>query len=259
MATSHNSPRTSSKRGLDLKNEGNDLFKKRRFHGALRCYSAGISVVTQSDVIDEELLATLLSNRSGCYYEMGDYGELICYCGKWKLWMFYTHLSYPRLDIIYYCKILLDNAVKEAKKCTQLLMESVGKKIKAAHDKDETFPQDQGVKMPPLVWKNMYRMARALHFQNADVSEVMLTLKMMENQLEEADEYRIMARKMREQLEYYANMPSKNKAFQPSMLRARFQSPYVEYYGFGECNLGTVVDAAAIYFSQLYLPIHRSR
>lgn len=132
---------------------------------------------------------------------------------------------------------MLDNAVKEAKKCTQLLMESVGKKIKAAHDKDETFPQDQGVKMPPLVSKNMYRMARALHFQNADVSEVMLTLKMMEIQLEEADEYRIMARKMTEQLEYYANMPSKNKAFQPTMLRARFQSPYVEYYGFGECNL----------------------
>ncbi len=60
------------KSGLDLKNEGNAHFMKHRFNDALSCYSEGIAVVTQAD---EDLEATLYSNRSGCYYEMGDYGK----------------------------------------------------------------------------------------------------------------------------------------------------------------------------------------
>lgn len=61
------------KSGLDLKNEGNAHFIKRHFHEALACYSEGIAVVTK----DDDLEATLYSNMSGCYFEMGDYGKLL--------------------------------------------------------------------------------------------------------------------------------------------------------------------------------------
>jgi hypothetical protein len=60
--------------GLDFKNEGNEFFQKRDFVKAVRCYTQGIDVVAKSNVMDDELHATLLSNRSGCYYEMGNYG-----------------------------------------------------------------------------------------------------------------------------------------------------------------------------------------
>ena len=74
---------------LDLKNEGNSHFIKRRFTEALSCYTEGISIcksiaespknVTElDDDSNDELEATLYSNRSGCYYEMGDYGMLCC-------------------------------------------------------------------------------------------------------------------------------------------------------------------------------------
>lgn len=68
------------KNGLELKNEGNAHFVKRRFVEALSKYSEGISVVTQKaddDDVDKDLEAILLSNRSSCYYEMGDYGKLL--------------------------------------------------------------------------------------------------------------------------------------------------------------------------------------
>jgi flavin reductase (DIM6/NTAB) family NADH-FMN oxidoreductase RutF len=62
------------KTGLDLKNEGNSHFMKRRFTEALACYSEGIAVVTTTQA-EDDLEVTLYSNRSGCYYEMGDYGK----------------------------------------------------------------------------------------------------------------------------------------------------------------------------------------
>jgi len=58
------------KSGLELKNEGNAHFLKRRFDEALACYSEGIAVVAK----DDDLEATLYSNMSSCYFEMGDYG-----------------------------------------------------------------------------------------------------------------------------------------------------------------------------------------
>ena len=63
------------KSGLDLKNEGNGYFMKRQFDDALACYSEGIKVVTHDD---DDLKATLYSNMSSCYFEMGDYGKR-CY------------------------------------------------------------------------------------------------------------------------------------------------------------------------------------
>jgi len=181
------------KSGLDLKNEGNAHFMKRRFNDALSCYSEGIAVVTQAD---EDLEATLYSNRSGCYYEMGDY----------------------------------ENSAADARKCPQLLMGSMAMKIKEAHDRGES---GKDIKMPPLVWKNMYRLARSLHFGDAEDAEVHYPLNLIEQQLEESGEYGPMAAKMREQLNYYLRMPSNNEKFEPSLLRASFQNPYVEYYNFG--------------------------
>jgi hypothetical protein len=64
------------KTGLDLKNDGNSHFMKRRFTEALACYSEGIAVVTTTQAEDDDdLEVTLYSNRSGCYYEMGDYSK----------------------------------------------------------------------------------------------------------------------------------------------------------------------------------------
>ena len=77
MASSTNavvSPTDMKKTGLDLKNDGNSHFMKRRFTEALACYSEGIAVVTAKQA-DDDLEVTLYSNRSGCYYEMGDYGK----------------------------------------------------------------------------------------------------------------------------------------------------------------------------------------
>ena len=80
---------------LDLKNEGNSHFVKRLFTEALECYTKGIEICSCSDnttspknvtseitdvICNEELEATLYSNRSGCYYEMGDYGTLCMIC-----------------------------------------------------------------------------------------------------------------------------------------------------------------------------------
>jgi hypothetical protein len=80
MASSTNavvSPTADMKKtGLDLKNDGNSHFMKRRFTEALACYSEGIAVVTAKQADDHaDLEVTLYSNRSGCYYEMGDYGK----------------------------------------------------------------------------------------------------------------------------------------------------------------------------------------
>ena len=87
--------------------------------------------------------------------------------------------------------------------------------------------------MPPLLWKNTYRLARSLHFSNADDAEVQRTLRLIEQQMEESGEYGSMAVKMMEQLNYYLRRPPKNKMFEPSLLRASFQHPYIEYYNFG--------------------------
>ena len=57
---------------LDHKNAGNDHFVKRRFGPALECYTEALSVVCDED----PLRAVLLSNRSSCYYEIGNYGEI---------------------------------------------------------------------------------------------------------------------------------------------------------------------------------------
>ena len=93
---------TPIKSALDLKNEGNAHFTKRHFAEALACYSEGISIVSKNgdggnigvnvndenaenhvkQQHDDDLEATLFSNRSGCYYEMGDYGEHIASLGN---------------------------------------------------------------------------------------------------------------------------------------------------------------------------------
>ena len=70
--TSVLSSTVDKKDALDLKNDGNAHFKKRRFDEALACYSEGIAVVAHDE---DDLEATLYSNISSCYFEMGDYGK----------------------------------------------------------------------------------------------------------------------------------------------------------------------------------------
>ena len=64
---------------LSLKNKGNAFFSKRKFRQAAASYSEGIcGLVLQKNKRDEDatiLAAVLLSNRSSCRYEIGEYGK----------------------------------------------------------------------------------------------------------------------------------------------------------------------------------------
>ena len=105
----------------------------------------------------------------------------------------------------------------------------MGRKIGAAHDRGESH---EDIKLSPLAWKNLYRVARAKHFGNAADAEVHYPLHVIE-EAKDSGEYGPMASKMRGQLNYYRDMPSSNEKFEPSLLRASFQDPYIEYYNFG--------------------------
>ena len=135
-----------------------------------------------------------------------------------------VHLYSPH--IVDQLTFTVENSAAYARKCSALLMESMAVKIKAAQDKGKD------IKMPPLAWKNTYRIARAKHFGNAPDAEVLNALHLIEK-TEDSGEYGSMAAKMREQLNYYGDMPSSNEEFEPSLLRASFQNPYIEYYNFG--------------------------
>jgi len=132
----------------------------------------------------------------------------------------YLLLILTRLPSTYYFHGIVENSAADARKCSQLL-----------NDGSES---GKDIKMLPLIfWKNIYRLARSLHFSNADDAEVHRPLRLIEQHMEESGEYGSMAARMREQLNYYLRMPPKNKTFEPSLLRASFQNPYVEYYNFG--------------------------
>jgi hypothetical protein len=117
-------------------------------------------------------------------------------------------------------------------------MESNGRSVSADSNREVEAPAQDQMKLPPLFYKNLYRAARALHYDNADSNKVINALQeLLEISIEEdAGEYRNMAAKLKEQLNYYLQMPPKNDMFQPSLLRASFQNPYVEYYPFGMCD-----------------------
>ena len=95
-------------------------------------------------------------------------------------------------------------------------------KIKAAHDRGEP---GKDIKMPPLVWKNMYRLARSLHFGNAEDAEVHYPLHLIEKKLEESREYGPMATKMREQLNYYLVCLRTTKSLNHHCYVLRFKTP----------------------------------
>ena len=126
-----------------------------------------------------------------------------------------------------------ENSAIDARKAVQLLMEAMGRKIKSAHDRGEVVDSDD-IKLPIMSYKNMFRLARALHFSNAGDSEVHYALHMLEKLRDENEEYATKATKMRENLNYYQrNGTSSNSDYEPSLLRASFQDPVVEYYNFG--------------------------
>ena len=77
-------------------------------------------------------------------------------------------------------------------------MEAMERTIKSAHDSGEVVDSDD-IKLPIMSYKNMFRLARALHFSNAEDSEVHYALHMLEKLRDENEEYaRTKATKMRE-------------------------------------------------------------
>lgn len=219
---------SSIKSGLDFKNEGNELFQKRQFASALRSYTSGIEILTkQGSREDKDLEATLFSNRSGCYYEMGQYGEWFFDCGIFIC--SYHHLL--TLFLKQQLKLGIENAAKDGKTCVQILTEP--------SDTDEAAAKDRDAKTGPLLLKNLDRVARALYFSNADETDISDVLKMMEDRSEENDEFKAKAKKMREQLRRYSSLPLNDNEFKPLLLRASLQDPVVEYFHFGE-NINNV-------------------
>ena len=65
---------------LRLKNDGNALFAECKFREAVACYMEGLLLTEGGEGEDLDLRAVLLSNRSGAYYEMGDYGKRLASC-----------------------------------------------------------------------------------------------------------------------------------------------------------------------------------
>ena len=106
----------------------------------------------------------------------------------------------------------LENAIADAKACLQILNTNSDS---------------------PLILKNLYRLARALYFNDAPIPEIQKVLDQMEGK--ESEEYNAKVAEIREQLDYYSNLPGKNEKYRPFLLRSKLQDPYVEYYNFGEC------------------------
>ena len=126
---------------------------------------------------------------------------------------------------------IIENSAIDARKAVHLCMEIMGRKIASAHERGDVGAD---ITLPSISYKNMYRLARALHFSNADDSEVHYALHLLEKR-DENEEFASKATKLRENLNYYRGMSTSNENtdYEPSLLRASFQDPVVEYYNFG--------------------------
>jgi hypothetical protein len=126
----------------------------------------------------------------------------------------------------------IENAAIDARKAVQLCMEIMARKIGSVHERGDVGTD---ITLPPISYKNMYRLARALHFSNADDSEVHYALHLLEEKRGENEEFASKATKLRENLNYYRGISTSNENsdYEPSLLRASFQDPVVEYYNFG--------------------------
>eukprot|EP00578_Thalassiosira_sp_NH16_P030003 CAMPEP_0181080430 /NCGR_PEP_ID=MMETSP1071-20121207/2563_1 /TAXON_ID=35127 /ORGANISM="Thalassiosira sp., Strain NH16" /LENGTH=1044 /DNA_ID=CAMNT_0023161907 /DNA_START=65 /DNA_END=3199 /DNA_ORIENTATION=- len=188
---------------LRLKNDGNALFAECKFREAVACYTEGLLLTEGGEGEDLDLRAVLLSNRSGAYYEMGDY----------------------------------EKSSEDGRACCALLMEIEGKKFATAHEAGDAIVPPT---LPPLHWKNLWRIARSLHFSgSSNPGEIHFVLNFLESESEEGNAFSAKASEMRGHLMYYQNIINNDDGatpgakFEPSPIRASLQDPYYEYYNFG--------------------------
>ena len=66
------------------KNEGNDEYKRKKFHSAINIYTEGIKVNCK----DKELNAKLYSNRAAAHFNLGEKLQLVVFfCLLKGIWM----------------------------------------------------------------------------------------------------------------------------------------------------------------------------
>eukprot|EP00956_Cyclotella_meneghiniana_P011508 scaffold16164_cov23-Cyclotella_meneghiniana.AAC.1 len=111
----------------------------------------------------------------------------------------------------------IESAVNDAKECIRL--------IDATSDPPK-----------PLLCKNLWRLARGLHYHTGDnYEEIRSTLERLQGLEDES--FSPKATNMLEQLVYYATSQNNGKKskvnFEPIPIRSSFQDPYCEYYNFG--------------------------
>lgn len=116
----------------------------------------------------------------------------------------------------------LDEAASDAKACIEILDEQVSPECS---------------KRDPLLCKNLWRLARALHYGEGERDEVCSFLRRLESSADKS--FSSNASKMLGQLKYYEDSAHVRGAgqskteFQPALLRARLQDPYSQYFRFG--------------------------
>ena len=116
-------------------------------------------------------------------------------------------------------------------------MEIEGKKLATAHEAGDAIVPPT---LPPLHWKNLWRIARSLHFSgSSNPGEIHFVLNFLESESEEGNAFSTKASEMRGHLMYYQNIINNDDGatpgakFEPSPIRASLQDPYYEYYNFG--------------------------
>ena len=111
----------------------------------------------------------------------------------------------------------------------------------------------------PLLCKNLWRLARGLHYHTGDnnFEEIRSTLERLQRLEDES--FSPKATNMLEQLMYYATSQSHNNEkesevdFEPIPIRASFQDPYCEYYNFGHDESESLLRHETIESQSIYL------
>ena len=114
--------------------------------------------------------------------------------------------------------VLPDNAANDAEACIAVI---------------DTSQSDTST---TLLCKNLWRLARALHYSNISGDEEINSVLRRLQGLGEEESFSPKATKMMEQLAYYKRDcigEEYTATFEPTPMRAAFQDPYCEYYNFG--------------------------
>ena len=140
--------------------------------------------------------------------------------------------------VLVHLNIILDSTVNDAKACICI--------IDASSDPSK-----------PLLCKNLWRLARALHYHTADNSEeIRSTLERLRDLEDES--FSPKATNMLEQLTYYDKSQNNDEGgskvnFEPMPIRASFQNPYCEYYNFGHDEAESLLRHETIESQSIHL------